>query len=112
MASTTLASIAAATAAGYVRTQVDNGDQTVQVNSTYPYAAPRKKRYNTRLVKRGLGVTNRKIEAYGESDTSAAAADTHALSVLNAQRQALYGFDTTALNKNPDTGATFASADI
>jgi len=105
MASTTLASVAAATAAGYIRTQIDNGDQA-------SYTPPRKKRYVTRFHKDGLGTRNTRLRAIGESDTSAAAADTAALAVLNAQRQAKYGFDTTALNINPDTGAAFTAAHI
>lgn len=112
MASTTLASIAAATAAGYIRTQIDYGDQGPSDNKPAGQAVPRKKRYVTRLHKDGLGTKLSRIRAMGESDTSAAAADTAALAVLNAQRQARYGFDTTALNINPDTGSAFAAADI
>jgi len=112
MASTTLASVAAATAAGYIRLQIDNGDQGVSDALRYGYPQPRKKRYVTRFHKDGLGTKNSRIRAMGESDTSAAAADTAALAVLNAQRQARYGFDTTALNINPDTGAAFTAADI
>lgn len=107
MASTTLASVAAATAAGYILQRVDFGDQ-----SAYPRAdsAPKRKRYQTHFTKNGLGPNASRIRALGESDTSAAAADTAALAALNGQRQTIYGFDTTALNKKPD-GTQYSSAD-
>lgn len=97
MATTTLASVAAATAAGYERVQIDFGDQ-----SAYPQAdsAPKGKRYATKLTKRQVGTFLTRIEAYGESDTSAAAADTAALASLNEQRNQRYGYDTTALRKD------------
>ena len=53
MASTTLASVAAATAAGYVRTQIDYGDQGVSDALRFGYPQPRKKRYVTRFQRTG-----------------------------------------------------------
>ena len=105
MASTTLASIAAATAAGYVLQRVDLG----ALVATSP-TAQTKNRFRTTLIKRGLGKTNKILRADGESASSAGAADTAALAALNAQRQYIYGFDTTALNKD-EFGVQYTSAD-
>jgi hypothetical protein len=107
MASTTLASVAAATAAGYVLQRVDLG----VLVATSP-TAQTKNRFRTTFIKRGLGNNNNTLRADGESSASSGAADTAALAALNAQRQARYGFDTTALNINPATGAAYTAADI
>ena len=104
MAATTLASVAAATAAGYELVRVDFGDQST-------YTPPRKNQYTTQFTKRGRGVFNSTIAAYGESNVNAAGADTAALASLNEQRNQRYGYDTTALRK--DTyGNTQSAADV
>lgn len=94
MSSTTLASIAAATAAGYVLQRIDNDGKYAQIPSTA--------RFETRLSRYltgqdGEGGFTMEARATG---TTQAGADTAALAALNAQRIARYGADTTALNKD------------
>jgi hypothetical protein len=95
---TDLANIAAATAAGYIRQQTDRG-----VQSGRGQLAPR---YFTTLSKPLVGGTHQsgfEFRATGESDVSAAAADTAALAALNNQRLHRYGGGATR-NKD-DLGA-------
>src|SRR5919204_14130 len=74
------ASVAAAQSAGYSKTQVDRGAGTTS-------------RFQTILEKpvTGAGDSGSRFSAIGVSDVSAAAADTQALAVLNAQRRHRYG---------------------
>jgi hypothetical protein len=72
---TDFASIAEATAAGYIRTQCDKG------------AGASELRYTTVLEKRLVGDAGQGVaRAYGECDSSANAADPIALAALNVQR--------------------------
>ena len=94
---TDLASIAAVTAAGYVRTRIDLG-ATVTT------------RYGTRLTRPmngGAGQQGRLFEAEAWSATSAAQADTNALAALNAQRLTRYGAGATAGTDGHAAALTF-----
>lgn len=88
---TDLASAAAAVTAGYAKTQIDRGAPTgaPNLNNGQPL------RYATKFEKPVTGATlahsGEVFSAYGESGSSAAAADTQALAVLNANRRARYG---------------------
>ena len=87
MASNTLASIAAATAAGWKRSQ--------------PAAQGK---FTTRLTKQlqGVpGVSGSEYSAEGESTVSQAAADTAALAACNGFRIMRYGTDSTGVNTSP-----------
>ena len=83
MASTSLATISAATAAGYVLVQISKNDGT----------------FRAEFEKSGLGTFNKRIRAAGEGST-ANAATTAALAALNSQRQNIYGVDNTAFNRD------------
>lgn len=96
---TDLASVAAATAAGYQRTRVDYGSTTDAQN-----------RYVTRFTKPmvgGSGQQGRLLEAEAASATSAAQADTNALAALNAQRAHRYAFGATAGTDGHGAALTF-----
>lgn len=88
---TDLASAAAAVTAGYAKTQIDRGalPAVPNLNNGQPL------RYATHFQKPVTGATisfaGFVASAYGESSVSAAAADTQALAVLNANRRARYG---------------------
>jgi hypothetical protein len=97
---TDFASEAAALTAGYKKQQIDRG-------------AGKSERYITHLEKivTGGGQSGSRMVATGTSGVSAAAADTQALTVLNAQRRARYGGSpgrTTGVDSDsPDSrGAT------
>lgn len=83
MACTDHANAAAAVSAGYRKTQIDRG---ASVPATIP-------RYATIFDKAmtGASESGSRLEAMGESNSSAAAADTAGLAALNAQRQHHYG---------------------
>jgi hypothetical protein len=78
---TDFANEAAALSAGFKKLQIDRG-----AGASYD-------RFQTILEKpmTGAGTSGGRMEARGVSSASAAAADTHALTVLNAQRRAHYG---------------------
>lgn len=81
-----LADAAAAVAAGYSKTQTDFG-------------AGKSPRYMTIFEKLVVGASDQshaEIRAVGTSDTSAAAADTVAVSALNGFRNIRYGTGSTA----------------
>jgi hypothetical protein len=77
---TDFANEAAALTAGFKKLQIDRG-------------AGKSDRFQTILEKpvTGAGTSGGRLQAIGISEASAAAADTHALTVLNAQRRAHYG---------------------
>lgn len=93
-----LANAAAAVSAGYSKTQIDMG-------------AGKSPRYRTVLEKyvTGDSASGSPLRAYGESDVSAAAADTQAVNALNKQRQHRYGTDGTNVNKGSRSGATLTT---
>ena len=79
-----LASATAAVTAGWTKTQLDRG------GSANP-------RYSTRFEKhltQQAGASGGPVRADGESNVSAATADTAALAALNGFRQVRYGRDT------------------
>ena len=82
MAVTDFANAAAVVAAGYVKTQVDRGASTKEAN-----------RFLTRFEKPVTGAPGdggHLIQAEGESNASAGAADTQAVNSLNAVRRHYY----------------------
>jgi hypothetical protein len=82
MAVSDFASAAAAVSGGYVKTQVDRGASTREAN-----------RYLTRFEKPITGApgdSGRVLSAEGESNASAAGADTQAVAALNAVRRHYY----------------------
>lgn len=90
----TFATVAAATAGGYVRTRTDFGAGWGDL------------RYSTVFTKHLVGYSGHKsqfeLRAVGSSDSSANAADTAALAALNDQRAYRYGRDLDANpNKSP-----------
>jgi hypothetical protein len=87
---TDFATPAAAVTAGYAKTQVDRGaaPATPNFNGSQPL------RYQTKFEKPVTGSnfdSGFRLEAFGESAASAAAADTQALNALNALRRHRYG---------------------
>lgn len=83
---TDLANAAAATTAGYTKTQVD-------------YGAGKSPRFLTIFDKLGSGSSEQShapLRAVGISDVSAAAADTQAVACLNGLRNVRYGTGATA----------------
>jgi hypothetical protein len=99
-----LASVAAATAAGYVRTQLDRGAVAVGGKIVLD-------RYETTFTKMVVGGTNQsgfELRATGSSPTSAAAADTVALNALNNLRGHRYGFGS---GTNKDSAVSTAKTD-
>ncbi len=92
-----LASAAAAVTAGWTKTQLD---RDASVNP----------RYSTRFEKhltQQAGASGGPVRADGESNVSAAAADTAALAALNGFRKHRYGTDT-AVNAG-STGGTLTT---
>jgi len=90
-----LADNAAAVAEGYTRVQVDRG-----TGNFIRYESRYEKPYDGDAQSGGLRVIP------GMSSASQAAADTQALSALNAYRRALYGSDATNVNKGPRSNST------
>jgi len=96
---TDIASAAAAVTAGYSKTQLDRG-------------ASFNPRYSTRFEKHltgQAGASGGPVRADGESNVSAAAADTAALAALNGFRQVRYG-RAAALNFGSTGGAHTADS--
>jgi hypothetical protein len=91
---TDLASVAAATAAGYIRTQLDRGSAVVGGN----IPLDRHETTLSKMLSGDDGQSGFELRAKGSSPTSAAAADTVALAALNNQRGNRYGFGS-ATNK-------------
>ena len=97
MASNDLASIAAATAAGYSLTRTD-------LNGKEPAAS----QFRTQLEKHLGGIAGEPgstMRAYGYG-ASAGAADTAALNALNSERSFRYGFDSAVSNAGTSAGST------
>lgn len=88
MAVTDLASAAAAVSAGYTKVQIDRG-ATPGPNDKNP--APRFATVFAKTTTGATGDSGRQLEGHGESNSSAAAADTQALAALNANRRHYYG---------------------
>lgn len=91
MAVTNHANDAAVTGAGYRKVQIDRG-ATPGVQDKNP--APRFMTHYSKPVTGaagGSGDGGGLLEAFGESNVSAAAADTQAVAALNAERQHRYG---------------------
>ena len=84
------ANAAAAVSGGYVKTQIDRNAQQ-SINSQDKSPAPRFLTVFSKPVTSAAGDSGRVLEAHGESNVSAAAADTQAVAALNKVRQHYYG---------------------
>jgi hypothetical protein len=93
---TDFADHAAATTAGWTRTQLDRG---AAKNPRYQTT------YEKHIVGEPGGSSGQAVRAAFESNTSQAAADTGALNALNGQRKVRWGAGATG-NKGSRAGAT------